>query len=159
MRNFLKFSVFAICISSSAFLYAETLYYDNAVYDGEVVNGNPHGQGSIEHTDGYKYQGGWFLGTKKGNGTAAWSNGQKYLGEWPNDKRHGQGTLTRANGSTQSGFFELNKYVGPSEKPQAVDSAPIHEHPQKIITKQSEKSASSTNLVWSILLAALASGG
>lgn len=33
MKNVLKFSVFAICISSSAFLSAETLYYDNAVYD------------------------------------------------------------------------------------------------------------------------------
>jgi len=69
MRNFLKFSVFAICISSSAFLSAETLYYDNAVYDGEVVNGKRHGQGSIEYTSGHKYKGGWFLDTQKGKGT------------------------------------------------------------------------------------------
>ena len=57
MKHLLKFSVFAICISSSAFLCAETLYYENAVYVGELVNGNPHGQGTIEFTVGYKYEG------------------------------------------------------------------------------------------------------
>ena len=79
MRNFLKFSVFAICISSSAFLSAETLYYDDAVYVGGVVNGNPHGQGSIEHTDGYKYEGEWFLETRRGQGTQIFADGRNWF--------------------------------------------------------------------------------
>ena len=181
MRNFLKFSVFAICISSSAFLSAETLYYDNAVYDGEVVNGKRHGQGSIEYTSGHKYKGGWFLDTHKGKGTYTWTNGQKYVGEWLNNEHSGKGTYTQPNGRKYVGEF-LNgeysgkgrltlsdgrkyageflngDYVGPSEKPDAVKIAPAQEYSQKINTKQSEKSASSTNLIWFLLLAILAAG-
>jgi hypothetical protein len=76
MRTFLKFSVFAICISSSAFRIAETLYYDNAVYVGEVVNGNSHGQGTTEFTNGYKYEGGWILETRRGQGTQIFADGR-----------------------------------------------------------------------------------
>lgn len=57
MKNFLKLSVFTIYISSSAFLCAETLYYDNAEYVGEVVNGKRHGLGVTEFTNGQKYVG------------------------------------------------------------------------------------------------------
>ena len=38
---------------------AETLYYDHAVYMGDVVNGKPHGRGSMDFASGQKYAGEW----------------------------------------------------------------------------------------------------
>ena len=54
----------AICITASLPAVAETLYFGDAVYTGDVANGKPHGQGSMEHTSGQTYVGEYFLGTR-----------------------------------------------------------------------------------------------
>jgi hypothetical protein len=112
MAKFVKSVIFAICVSHSTYLIAETLYYENAIYVGDVINGKPHGQGSIEFTNGYKYEGGWFLGTKKGVGTATYASGHIYEGEWLNGERHGQGTRTSPNGHIYEGEWLNGKEHG-----------------------------------------------
>jgi hypothetical protein len=84
--NSVLLSMALLCLAYTP-AYAETLYYDEAVYSGEVVNGKPHGQGTMEYTAGHKYVGEWFLGTRKGQGTYTWPDGQKYVGEYLNDKQ------------------------------------------------------------------------
>lgn len=113
MKNFLKLSVFAIYISSSAFLCAETLYYDNAKYVGEGVNGKRHGLGVTEFTNGQKYVGEFLNDKRHGRGTFTWPDGSKYVGEWLDGKRHGSGVYLSADGKEfQGGYWENDKYVG-----------------------------------------------
>ncbi|MBT6199433.1 MAG: MORN motif precursor [Bacteroidetes Order II. Incertae sedis bacterium] len=70
----------------------ETLQIHGGTYTGEVVNGRPHGQGTLTDTDGSKYVGEWKDDKRHGQGIQTWTNGAKYFGEWKDDKRHGQGT-------------------------------------------------------------------
>ncbi len=74
-------ALIAICMMASLPPVAETLYYDDMVYTGDVAKGKPHGQGTMEYTSGQIYVGEYFLGTKKGKGTFTWPDEQKYVGE------------------------------------------------------------------------------
>ena len=68
---------------------AETLYYDDSVYNGGVAGRNPHGQGTMKWADGHKYAGDYLNGKRHGQGSLSWPDGDKYVGEFKNDKRHG----------------------------------------------------------------------
>ncbi|MGR3174987.1 MAG: MORN repeat-containing protein [Candidatus Scalindua sp.] len=76
---------------------------DGDKYVGEVKYGKRHGQGTMTYASGVRYVGEWKNDEKHGQGTMTRPNGDKYVGEWKNDKRHGHGTSTYGSG---------NKYVG-----------------------------------------------
>ena len=58
------------------------LEYESGIYEGEVFNGFPHGQGTFTFTDGGNYAGGWKEGVYHGQGTAIFPDGSNYVGEW-----------------------------------------------------------------------------
>ena len=68
------------------------------VYVGEVMSGEPHGQGTLTFPGGEKYVGEFKDGEYHGQGTWTMSNGVKYVGEWKYHKKHGQGTITSPDG-------------------------------------------------------------
>eukprot|EP00808_Paulinella_micropora_P031771 g29834.t1 len=69
-------------------------------YQGDLVNGVPHGFGSWTHdTDGSSYSGKWRQGKQHGTGTAKLADGTEYEGMWENCKAHGYGTGFLADGS------------------------------------------------------------
>ena len=72
-------------------------------YVGEIKNGVPNGQGTLNLPDGRKYVGEFKDGRLNGQGTRTAPNGDKYVGEWKDGKQDGQGTWTTSVG---------NKYVG-----------------------------------------------
>ena len=76
---------------------------EDGMYEGEIENGEPNGQGTYNGPDGEKYAGEWKNGEKHGQGTNIWSNSEKYEGEWKDGEKHGQGTYNRSYGK---------KYVG-----------------------------------------------
>lgn len=64
-------------------------------YEGEVVNGVPHGEGTSEHP-GETYAGHWHSGRRSGHGVATLFDGTTYRGDWRNGKRNGFGTCEYA---------------------------------------------------------------
>ena len=74
----------------------------NLIYKGQVENGKPNGQGTLNLPNGEKYVGEWKNGRPHGKGTGTLPDGRKYVGEYKDGKRNGQGTLTFPGGSTFS---------------------------------------------------------
>jgi hypothetical protein len=85
-------------------------------YEGEVVNGIPHGKGMISYLEGDKYEGDMKRGMKHGKGTLTTPDGYKYEGEFRNDKqKDGLGTMTFPNGNIKNvvvnnGFYEIEVF-------------------------------------------------
>ena len=75
----------------------------NPIYKGQVENGKPNGQGTLNLLNGEKYVGEWKNGRPNGQGTGTLPDGRKYVGEYKDGKRNGQGTLT---------FSDRRKYEG-----------------------------------------------
>jgi hypothetical protein len=50
---------------------------------------------TIDYPDGAVYVGELLDGERHGQGTMTYENGDTYVGEWENDKRHGQGKMKK----------------------------------------------------------------
>jgi len=79
-------------------------YPQDGSYNGEIVDGKRHGQGSCDYPSGDSYEGQWKNGVKEGTGTYTWKNGDEYIGEFMNDRRTGDGTFVWADSG--------DRYVG-----------------------------------------------
>jgi hypothetical protein len=102
--------------------------YDNGhVYQGEWVNGKPHGHGTMTYSKG-TYRGNWQDGMRDGVGTFVQGDGNVTKGHWTQNTidngqilymngdvynghlrfglRHGVGTLTRRDGTSVYGVWE-----------------------------------------------------
>lgn len=90
-------------ILPGSYAHAETLSFENGVYEGEVLNGVPHGEGTFSFSDGASYVGEFKDGLKHGSGTFISGIGQKWVGQFREDRPHGQGIFTWPDGQ---------KYVG-----------------------------------------------
>eukprot|EP01051_Picozoa_sp_SAG22_P018857 SAG22_NODE_3303_length_1792_cov_3.291199_1_plen_464_part_01 len=66
------------------------------VYEGEVLEGLRHGQGSYTWLYGGRYVGGWVQSYQHGTGKRTYPNGDSYEGEWKLDRRDGTGTMLYA---------------------------------------------------------------
>ncbi len=98
-------------------------------YDGELLDGRPHGEGTyicfngdkyvgnwkegkrhgvgqLIFSDGRYYQGNWKEDMKDGSGKFVSINNEVYQGEWKNDERNGEGTIDYENGDCYTGNFE-----------------------------------------------------
>ena len=105
-------------------------------YYGELLDGKPHGKGTIKWSNGYVYEGEVIdvkgQCTRHGNGEMTWPSsekypkGMKYIGEWKNDKQEGVGKMIwhgiaevvgdfkdgLPNGECEQIFTNGIKYVG-----------------------------------------------
>ena len=59
-------------------------------YEGEYLNGEPHGYGVYTYPFGQKYEGQWVNGTENGQGKYIWDSGYSYEGDFANGLRHGE---------------------------------------------------------------------
>ena len=64
-------------------------YGDGGAYEGEFLNGLPHGNGTYELPNGYRYVGEWFEGEINGQGEALFPNGSVYIGSFVKGKPEG----------------------------------------------------------------------
>ena len=76
------------------------------IYKGQVENGKPNGQGTLNFSNGEKYVGEWKNGRPHGQGTGTLPDGRKYVGEYKDGKRHGQGTYTHHDGRKYEGEWK-----------------------------------------------------
>jgi len=87
-------------------------YISGDYYEGDLLNGIQHGQGTYIWANGDMYIGGWSKGMKSGQGTYKWVSGDSYTGDWVNDKKTGKGTYKWSNGDMYIGDFLDNKFSG-----------------------------------------------
>ncbi len=76
------------------------------VFEGDILNGVPNGQGTFTWSNGEKYVGEFKDGEKHGQGTLTHLNGEKYVGEFKDGTLNGQGTYTFPNGAKYVGVFK-----------------------------------------------------
>jgi hypothetical protein len=88
-------------------VYTERLSYrgearlewpDGRSYQGDWVNGRPHGEGMESLPDGTRYRGQWHQGQRHGHGELEQADGARYVGDFVNGVREGRGTLTGDDG-------------------------------------------------------------
>jgi len=66
-----------------------TWYHKGAivsVYEGDMLNGKPHGKGSYHFADGDHYAGEWNDGLRHGNGIHTYKDGHRKEGVWEIDQ-------------------------------------------------------------------------
>ncbi|MBN2007736.1 PDZ domain-containing protein [candidate division KSB1 bacterium] len=92
-------------------------YPDGRKYTGSIVEGVPHGSGTMLMTDGTERYGEWFLGTliegcfsgncENGEGVYILKNKYKYSGEFNNSNLHGYGKIEYLDPQK-----EISMYIG-----------------------------------------------
>jgi hypothetical protein len=81
-------------------------------YDGETVQGRPHGRGRYVYANGDEFVGHFLDGKQSGHGRFVFACGHIYEGDWRLGKRHGPGRFLYANGNCYAGDFQDNKRHG-----------------------------------------------
>ena len=74
-------------------------------YEGMLVAGKKHGQGTFIWGDGKRYEGEWANDAINGRGKLIYTNGDRYEGDFSNGEPHGQGVYTLSNGDVYSGAW------------------------------------------------------
>ena len=78
-------------------------------YEGETINEEPNGIGTLTYPGGNKYEGEWKDGEQHGRGTFTWSDGKKYTGMFKNGKPFGKGTYANIDGTMNLGNWQVSQ--------------------------------------------------
>lgn len=81
-------------------------------YVGEFQNGKMHGAGTIYWPDGRVFEGRFANDRRQGRGRLSWPDGRVFEGGFVNDRREGEGQLTWSNGNVYTGEFRSNEISG-----------------------------------------------
>jgi hypothetical protein len=102
----------AQCIKGNCFTGAGTFKFPNGdQYEGQWLNGKPHGPGKYIFVTGDKYQGNFYLGKRSGFGVYTWFKGGKYEGNWKDDKRDGYGKFYWVGNAQYSGTWAADQII------------------------------------------------
>ena len=89
-----------------------------AVYEGEVINGKPHGLGTLRYDGGDQYVGAFIDGKRSGLGVMIFCSSRdkashaRYEGEWTADMMSGYGVHYLAAGAVYCGEFSTSTRTG-----------------------------------------------
>ena len=81
------------------------LEFGSGKYDGELLNGEPHGYGVAQYPSGIRYEGNWKHCLRHGYGIEIFPNGNFFEGVFAHGSRCGQGTYYFADGSVETGIW------------------------------------------------------
>jgi hypothetical protein len=87
-------------------------HQSGVTYVGEFINGQWNGRGTWIHPDGIKYAGDWISGEYHGRGTLILPGGGRYDGEWANGKKQGPGIYRWPDGKIYSGWWKEDRHEG-----------------------------------------------
>ena len=80
-----------------------------SVYEGDLVNGLPEGEGKKVWPNGASYTGQWHNGAMEGKGTYIFENGAQYTGSWFHGRYNGEGTYTNSRGEVTHAIYKNGK--------------------------------------------------
>ena len=98
--------------SSSTPVKEKKTFGSGNVYEGETLNGVPHGKGKKTFADGSHYEGDFVNGTPTGKGKATYPDGTVYEGNFVNGAIHDKGKMTHQNGNSYEGDFVNGNFHG-----------------------------------------------
>lgn len=81
------------------------LFDVGATYDGQWLDDEMHGDGTITYESGATYVGSFYSSMFDGKGRYTWPDGSNYEGSWRLNKMHGEGVYTDASGQRWYGKF------------------------------------------------------
>lgn len=81
-------------------------------YEGEILNGEAHGFGTLTKLDGYKYIGTWEHDKQDGKGEEYWPDNDVFIGHFVIGKKHGFGKFKYFNGTWYEGEFKQGNMKG-----------------------------------------------
>ena len=81
-------------------------------YEGDIVDGQRHGQGTLHLSDGSVYVGAFEANLYHGPGKLTFADGTVYDGSFVAGKREGHGILRQPSGDTYIGLFADNQIDG-----------------------------------------------
>ena len=85
---------------------------DGFRYEGQFKNGSPHGNGAVSIDGDHLYEGQFKNGAKDGKGILISPNGDRYEGQFKNDTLNGLGTYAWSDGRIHEGKFKDGKQHG-----------------------------------------------
>jgi hypothetical protein len=80
------------------------------VYEGDFVNGRPHGKGKLIWANGHIFNGDFVNGKPCGKGTMRWANGNVFEGYFIDATPHGKGKMIYHDGRVQEGNWQNGVY-------------------------------------------------
>ena len=75
-------------------------------YEGEMLDGKPHGKGIGSWDNGDRYEGDWKYGKEHGRGVYYYADGDRYEGSWKDGNGHGKGVYYFKDGDFKDGKWE-----------------------------------------------------
>lgn len=78
---------------------------DGTIYNGSWSSGAAHGRGKLAKSDGSGYEGNWIEGRKHGIGFERLVDQSEYRGEFVDGQKHGRGAFRWKGGASYSGEF------------------------------------------------------
>ena len=88
------------------------LISQNYEYNGEFVDGEKNGEGTIKFDDGTEYSGNFANNNFNGYGNMKWNNDLEYHGNFQDNYLEGNGVLFNKNGEKYEGNFDKNTFQG-----------------------------------------------
>jgi hypothetical protein len=80
-------------------------------YEGEMIDGKPHGKGIGSWDSGDRYEGCWRDGRQQGKGIYYYGGGGHYDGYWRDGNKHGKGILDFEDGDYKDGKWENDHFL------------------------------------------------
>ena len=103
-------------------------YLSGDEYQGEMLNGIPHGKGTYYYNSGYnagcKYVGSFVHGKKEGFATFYYKDKSYYIGYFKENVKHGKGTLYKTDGSKEDLEYNYDILVTKKEEVKPTSSSP-----------------------------------
>lgn len=96
----------------AAILLAFSGCENGPAYQGDLQDGQPHGNGTLTYDYGTVYRGTFNHGLRDGSGIWTHPSGISYSGSWKNDIYHNWGTLTIPNYISYEGFWNEGRKEG-----------------------------------------------
>lgn len=93
-------------------VYGRIFFQNGDIYEGEMKNSLPEGNGHITYKNGDKYIGNFKQGDLNGKGQYIFSDGTKYDGYIENGYFNGKGTMIWDNGTRYDGYFSDSSLCG-----------------------------------------------
>ena len=87
-------------------------YADGSVYEGYILNEEPHGKGVLTLANGNVYEGIFVNGQITGRGKYTWSDGDVYEGDFVNGQMNGKGKCAWADGTVYDGDWKDGERTG-----------------------------------------------
>lgn len=100
-------------------------------FEGNFANDYKCGYGEYRWASGNVFKGNYFDDQRHGYGEMYWIDGTVYKGNWMNGVQHGEGTLISKDQPPQTGHFENNVFIRPTNNIYVRDGTPTLQAEEK----------------------------